>query len=286
MDWIWLLRQPWFDVSPNIVAMSWYVLCGIVGGRILLAHGSRYKRWPKLTAFTDGLFLIGIIVGIQDTGWLVMSSLKWYAGFHELMSFQGYWIRYPQNLVGLCLLFLLTWGVWKAKMARFTRTTTFWMFILLLFMGINFMLAPDPSWTDYTYAVRMGAPDWQIFLGFSLYLFVKGLMSLAFLGLFREETEPSSSMQFHSAYKGMAGILSSVGRLKASRGERLNGAIELESHRGGGSFADQKEKTSLNMQPVDPNSLEKPAEGNLAHTISIALLPEESAHARVYIPKC
>ena len=286
MDWIWLLRQPWFDVSPNIVAMTWYVLCGIVGGRILLAQGAQYKRWPQLTAFTDGLFLIGIIVGIQDTAWLMFSTLRWYGLYSSQMSLTGYFIRYPQNLVGLCLLFLLTWGVWKAKLARFTRTTTFWMFSLMLFMGINFLLAPDPSWTDYTYAVRVAAPDWQIFLGFVFYLFVKGLMSLAFLGLFRKETEPCSSMQFHRAYKGMAGILSGVGRLKESRGERLNGAIELEFLRGGGSFAEPKANTNQNAQPVDRNSLRDPAEENLAHTMSIALLPEESAHARAFIPKC
>lgn len=203
MDWLWLVKQPWFTVSPNIWSMTFYLLCAIAGGRILLAHGARYKRWPVLIAFTDGLFLIGIIVLIQDTGWMLFSTLRWYVLYGSQMSFTGYWIRYPQNLVGLCLLFLLTYGLWKARLVSFTRHTVFWMVIIWFMMGINFMLAPDPSWTDYTWAVRIQAPDWQIFFEFFLsHVVLKVLMALSFLGLFRKNgVEPSSGTLFQSTYK-------------------------------------------------------------------------------------
>jgi hypothetical protein len=64
------------------------------------------------------------------------------------------------------------------------------------------MLAPDPSWTDYTWAVRIQAPDWQIFFEFFLsHVVLKILMGLSFLGLFRQnDMEKSSSMQFQSSY--------------------------------------------------------------------------------------
>lgn len=207
LDWLWLVKQPWFTVSPNIWSMTFYLLCAIAGGRILLAHGAHYKKWPVLIAFIDGLFLIGIIVLIQDTGWMLFNTLRWYISYGSQMSLTGYWIRYPQNLVGLCLLFLLTYGLWKARLVAFTRHTVFWMVIIWFMMGINFMLAPDPSWTDYTWAVRIQAPDWQIFLEFFLsHVVLKVLMALSFLGLFR--IEPSSGTVFQSTYKESPATLS------------------------------------------------------------------------------
>jgi len=208
LDWLWIIKQPWFDVSPNIVALAWYCLCAVIGARQLLKKGAHYKRWPKLIAFTDGLFLIGIIVVIQDTGWLLFSTLKWYSLYSSQMSLTGYWIRYPQNLVGLCLLVLLSYGVWTARLVSLTRHTVFWMFIIYMIMGINFILAPDPSWTDYTYAVRVHAPDWQILSGFLAYLLMKVLMSFAFIGLFKADSiEPSSGTVFQSTYKESPAIL-------------------------------------------------------------------------------
>jgi len=182
-----LIKQPWFDVSPNLWSMTFYLICGILGGRILLAKGVQYKRWPVLIAFTDGLFLILIIVLIQDTFWLLFNSLKWVGQYGSFMTFTGYWIRFPQNLIGLCFLFLCTYGVWKAKVVSFTRTTTFWLGVIIFMMFVNFVLAPDPSWTDYTYAVRVLSPDWHILFSFILsHVVLKVLMALAFLGLFKE----------------------------------------------------------------------------------------------------
>lgn len=186
MDWLWIVKQPWFDVSPNALSISWYVLCGILGARILLAKGIHYKRWQKLIAFTDGIFLIGIIVVIQDSFWLLFNTVKWFAQYGNQMSFSGYWIRFPQNLVGLCFLLLCTYGVWKAKFVSVTRVTIFWMVCVMLLMTSIFIFAPDPSWTDYTYAVRVLAPDWQISLEFMAFLFTKFMLTLSFLGLFRE----------------------------------------------------------------------------------------------------
>lgn len=210
MDWLWLVKQPWFTVSPNIWSMTFYLICAIAGGRILLAHGAHYKKWPKLIAFTDGLFLIGMIVLIQDTGWMLFNTIRWYASYHDLMTFSGYWIRYPQNMVGLCLLGLLSFGIWKTRLASFTRHTVFWMAIIWFIMGVNFMLAPDPSWTDYTWAVRVQAPDWQIFFEFFLsHVVLKVLMGLSFLGLFRQNgMEQSSGTVFQSTYKESPATLS------------------------------------------------------------------------------
>jgi hypothetical protein len=166
--------------------MTFYLLCGIIGGRILLKRGAQYKKWPVLIAFTDALFLILIIVLIQDSFWLTFNSIKWIGQYGSEMTFTGYWIRFPQNLVGLCFLALCSYGVWKARFVSFTRTTTFWMGVIVLMMLVNFILAPDPSWTDYTYAVRVGSPDWHILISFILsHVVLKILMFLAFQGLFR-----------------------------------------------------------------------------------------------------
>ena len=101
MDPLWLLRQPWFAISPGPWSIAFYAIFSLIGARILLRkwpglyriprsraelyHSSRTTlskirkvlSSPRLQAFLDALFLLFLVVLTQDTIWLLCNTVKW-----------------------------------------------------------------------------------------------------------------------------------------------------------------------------------------------------------------
>ena len=189
MSFLELLRQPWFAVSPSPWSLAFYAIMALIGSRLLLNLGAKYRRAPRLMAFLDALFLLGIIVFIQDTIWLIINTWRWILPLYSgTATFFNYYIRFPQNIVGTMLLILLTWGLWSSKLVDFRKRTVLWFAVIAAFTFLVFSLAPGQQLTDWTWAISHGYSDLIILQAFLIsHIGYKLLIALAFLSLFTKK---------------------------------------------------------------------------------------------------
>jgi len=183
---IWLLKQSWFAVSPSPWSLAFYAVMALIGSQILLNLGAKYRRAQRLMAFLDALFLLGIIVFIQDSIWLIFNTWRWILPLYSgTATFLNYYVRFPQNIMGAALMILLTWGVWKSNLVAFRKKTIFWFAVISAFTFTVFLLAPGQQLTDWTYAISHGYSDQIILQAFLIsHIGYKLLIALAFLSLF------------------------------------------------------------------------------------------------------
>jgi hypothetical protein len=190
-----LLKQPWFAVSPSPWSLAFYALMAAIGSQLLI-HRVHYKRWPRLLAFIDALFLLGMIVFIQDSIWLVCNTVKWIIPLYSYTAnFWNYYVRFPQNILGAMLMLLLTWGLWRLKVVSI-KIKTFLVFVCItVFTFLVFALAPNQAWTDWIFAVSHGFPDQVILEAFLIsHVGYKALIALAFLSLFSKIEDNSTTL--------------------------------------------------------------------------------------------
>ncbi len=186
MCFIELLKQGWFAVSPSPWSIAFYVIMGIIGGRQLLKQGAEYKRFPKLIAFLTAIFILGIVVFLQDTIWLLFNTWRWIVPMYsDIATFWNYYVRFPQNILGALGFLVITWDEWKARLVSF-KPSTFWCFGMIALMTFAvFVVAPNQAWTDWTFAVHYGFPDHIILESFLIsHVGYKILIALAYLSLF------------------------------------------------------------------------------------------------------
>lgn len=186
MRFVELLKQPWFAVSPSPWSFVFYAIMAAIGSELLLRSGAKYRRAQRLMAFIDALCLLGIMVFIQDTIWLIINTWRWILPLYSSSAtFMNYYVRFPQNIMGATLMILLTWGVWKSKLVNFNKKTVFWFAVISAFTFLVFLLAPGQQLTDWVYAVHFGYSDQIILQAFLIsHIGYKLLIALAFLSLF------------------------------------------------------------------------------------------------------
>jgi hypothetical protein len=181
-----LLKQPWFAVSPSPWSLAFYAVFGLIGAWQLLRSGAEYRRWPWLLAFIDALFLLGMIVFIQDSIWLVCNTFRWILPLYSGMAnFWNYYVRFAQNFLGFLLFFLLSYGNLRLRVVSFNRKTLAYLVLIACFTATVFILAPNQAFTDWTFAVHYGYSDCVILEAFLIsHVCYKALIALAFLSLF------------------------------------------------------------------------------------------------------
>jgi len=186
MSLVDLLRLPWFAVSPSPWSLAFYAVMALIGSQLLLNLGAKYRRAQRLMAFIDALFLLGIMVFIQDTIWLIFNTWRWILPLYSgTATFLNYYIRFPQNIMGAALMILLTWGLWRSNLVAFRKKTVFWFAVISAFTFTVFLLAPGQQFTDWTYAISHGYSDQTILQAFLIsHIGYKILIALAFLSLF------------------------------------------------------------------------------------------------------
>lgn len=185
MEFVWILKESWFAVSPSPFSFAFYTICGILGAWLLIKRGAEYRRAPWLLAFVESLMLIVAFVLVQDTLWLVFNTWKWIVPMYsDVATFWNYYVRFAQNLIGLGMMLFLTWDRWKAGWFRISRINVACFVIVFLWLGIQFDLAPNQAYTDWMFAVANEYPDWLILQGFLLNVGMKALLAVAFLSTF------------------------------------------------------------------------------------------------------
>jgi hypothetical protein len=162
----------------------------VIGARKLLeSSGVKYHKWPWLIAFIDAIFLLGMIVFIQDSIWLLANTWRWILPMYSgVATFWNYYVRFAQNLLGFMLFGLLTYDKWRLGVVFLSWKTLAYLIIIASFTFAVFWLAPNQAWTDWTFAVNHDFSDRIVLESFLIsHVGYKILITLAFLSLFQIE---------------------------------------------------------------------------------------------------
>jgi len=146
---------PWFALSPSPFSIIFYLILTIWGAKQLLKR-TEYKRWKRLNAFTDSLFILGFIVLLGDLTWVIFCGLRFgwaYPSSVLQVLFSG-----GRDVAGITFCFLLIGSHFKNGILTFGNKTWWLLIWNALFIFVWFLLAPSPAWTDWTFAIRHGFP--------------------------------------------------------------------------------------------------------------------------------
>ena len=171
-----LLRSPWFYSSPSPMSIIFHA-CIIWLGAIVLRERLEYKKHPILMSLTDSFFVVGFIVLSGDFIWMALCGLRFLPAYPDnlflVLTTLG------RDAAGMIFCFLLQKDK-IGKVIKLKKNTVLWYVILIAFLGFNFLIATDPTWTDWTYAIRMGYNVDYIFKSF-LVTWVGGKIMAAML---------------------------------------------------------------------------------------------------------
>lgn len=189
---MWLFHQSWFAVSPGPWSLTFYAIMGVIGARKL--NSGRWRRvydetrWPWLLAFIDAIFLLGMIVFIQDSIWLVINTWRWIIPMYSgVATFWNYYVRFPENLLGFMLFGLLTYGKWRLRVVVLSWKTLYYLLLIASFTFLVFYFSPNQAFTDWTFAVNHSFSDKIVLQSFLVsHVGYKALISCAFLSIFPE----------------------------------------------------------------------------------------------------
>jgi len=144
---------PWWALSPGPLTISIYTIMAFYGAY-------RFNKTSKLLGAMDWVrctykcaFIVGLVVLPFDLIWTVDEALV----FGHL---------YPGDLAELFPLFNMKLAVWIlcwiesykffGDKGPLEKRNLMFMIVFVFYLTAHFWLAPDPSWTDYTYAIRHG----------------------------------------------------------------------------------------------------------------------------------
>jgi len=148
-----LIREPWFYSSPGPLSLTYYGILILVGAYLCLRR-VRYRRWPRLIALTDSFFLTSFIVLSCDAMWMGVCALRFLPSYPQDLFLVISVLARDFGWMLFC--YLLMGKHFRQKVISFKRNTFYAYLVLLSFLCMNFALAPNPTFTDWTYAIRQG----------------------------------------------------------------------------------------------------------------------------------
>jgi len=146
-----ILRNEWFYRSPGPMSLIYYGIIILLGAR-LLRKRVEYRRWSWLNALTESFFLNGFIILSCDFLWMLASGLRFLPSFPD--SFWQVVFVLARDVVGCVFCFLMLRNRFKESVISFKDSTLTAYCALVLFLVILFVFAPNPTFTDWTYAIR------------------------------------------------------------------------------------------------------------------------------------
>jgi len=167
---------PWYFKSHSIFTLIvWTVL--IVWGTRQLLKNVKYKRWKRLVALTDSIFVLGLVVLPLDLMWVLVCGLRFGMMFPDSvlqLVFCGL-----RDIVGIILCYLLVGKYFEEKILKFNGKTVLLMTVNLAYLIVWFLCATTPALTDWTYAIRYDYPLTMVLTSF----FVSHVVGKSLAGL-------------------------------------------------------------------------------------------------------
>lgn len=146
------MEVPIYLRSPSIITIFLYLLFSYYGYKKLSNGTLKFSFKWFIKDFTSSIFLLGIPVLIGDTFWVIASLLRFGAAYPD--SVLQLLLCILRDLAGLVTCFVFEWDLFKRKVVGINKETIFWIMFNILFITVWFLIAPDPSLTDFTYAIR------------------------------------------------------------------------------------------------------------------------------------
>lgn len=175
---------PWFALSPSPFTIAFYLILTVYGMKQLLKR-VEYKRLSHLLAFTDAIFILGLIVLTTDTLWIIASGLRF--GWLYPDSVLQLVFSIGRNIAGITLCYFLVGNYFKKEILQFSEATWTMLFVNAFFMLGWFLIAQNPSFTDWTFAIRYDYPLSQVIGSFLVsHVIGKTLVAITYLSMWQK----------------------------------------------------------------------------------------------------
>jgi len=145
------MNVPWYALSPSPITIIFYGLLSLYGAKKMMKGSNSKSLFTWIKTANDSLIFLGIIVLIGDVFWCVACYLRFASTFTGGLQLIVCIIR---DLAGLTLCVIWSKPLFKSQIVKFDFLTFIGFTLLIVFLTVWFVEAGDPSWTDWTYAIR------------------------------------------------------------------------------------------------------------------------------------
>jgi len=174
-----MLDVPWYMLSPSPYSLAvWSFLAYFQAKKL---NPFSWREWMK--AFSICAFTLGFVVLPFDCLWVIFQNIR----FGYLYPDERWFTLFSSLARNLLLLLLCIYESREVhEYLNFTALSGHVDFIILF--TIWFGLAPDPSWTDWTYAYRFGYGGVRTAEAFLIsHVFMKSIQALIYYYLWKVE---------------------------------------------------------------------------------------------------
>jgi len=151
--WLRKMEVPWYAKSPSpFTLIVWLIFA--VWLTFKIRKKVVYRKWQFLNAFTDALFVVGLVTSITDFMWVIACLIRfgrYYPFFPDVFQLL---LCLGRDAVAAIFCFLLIKHLFDMKFLSFNRRFVLALMLNAIFFGIWFGIAETPALTDWTYAIR------------------------------------------------------------------------------------------------------------------------------------
>lgn len=173
-----MIEVPWYMLSPSPYSLAvWSFLAFFQAKKF---KPSTVKEW--LYSFSLCAFSLGLIVLPFDCLWVIFQNLR----FGYLYPDERFYTLFSSLLRNMLLLLLCIYETREVH-EHLNLDALFNLFYFIPIFAVWFT-APDPSWTDWTYAWRFGYGGLRTFYAFLIsHVLMKSIQALIFIKLWRNK---------------------------------------------------------------------------------------------------
>ena len=181
-----MIEVPFWARSPSPFTIAFWILLAL-WGNLQIKGKVIYKRFPRLVGLTDSALVVGLVAFSFDAIWVFCQVCKFGQLYPADIPEMYRCLARDFLLFFLCLI-LVSYSLIKKKVIGMTKITVVLLFLEYAFFFIWFVLAPDPSWTDWTYAIRYGYSGSRVVEAFTIsHTIGKFIQGLIFISLWRKD---------------------------------------------------------------------------------------------------
>ena len=171
---------PWWVRSPSPFTLLFWGILALYG---TLQFKPTTKR-EYLSAFGTSAFILGLVVLPFDALWCLFQGLR-FAYLH------------PEGILilSLCLVRDIVGSVWCyaetmnhfGVKGKLQKKGLLKLLVFVPYFIIFFLVAPDPSWTDWTYALRFGYGNLRALHSYLLGVPMKIVQAFIYIKLWKKQ---------------------------------------------------------------------------------------------------
>jgi len=182
MDEYWNYIWESFPISPWSVAL--YLVLSFWASKKL--PSKTYKQIPRLASWADTICVLGVIVLVGDILWLSLCWLRWNS-YYSANYFSYILLPLIRNIAIIPICIMLMSRNWMREgYIKFSRQVQYLIGLNILFLLLNFYLAPGMEWTHWVYALQNGYACWP-YTWFISYPIGRAITSLIYIKMWSPE---------------------------------------------------------------------------------------------------